>query len=341
VQDLGVTLVHEHVLVDWIGADRTTPDRYDRDEVVAVALPHLERARELGVRTLFDCTPAYLGRDVRVLERLARETGMHILANTGYYGAADDRYVPAHAHEASAEELAATWVREREQGIDGTGIRPAFMKIGVDPGPLSPIDGKLVEAAAIAHHATGMAIHSHTGDSVAGLAQLDLLERRGVPLDRFVWVHAQNAGDVAILIGAAERGAWIELDGVAPGTVQRHAELVAIGVQAEVIAMSDEIGLFKPDPAFFARTLELIGSPDPGGVAYVGDRIDNDILPAIAAGMPAVWIRRGPWGVIQQMPGGVTPALTVMTLGELVTRIGEVWGQPPTCGGTSRRSRGR
>jgi phosphotriesterase-related protein len=228
VRDLGVTLVHEHVLVDWIGADRTSPDRYDRDEVVAVALPHLRRAREAGVRSFFDCTPAFLGRDVRVLERLASEADVHILANTGYYGAADDRYVPAHAYDASAEELAEIWIRERDEGIDGTGIRPAFMKIGVDPGPLSVIDRKLVEAAAIAHHATELAIHSHTGDSVAGLAQLDLLEHRGVPLDRFVWVHAQNVEDAGVLAAAAERGAWIELDGVDTDTVVRHAVLTEL-----------------------------------------------------------------------------------------------------------------
>jgi phosphotriesterase-related protein len=225
--DLGVTLVHEHILVDWIGADRTSPDRYDPDEVVAVALPHLRRARELGVRTLLDCTPAFLGRDVRVLERLARAADLHILTNTGFYGAADDRFVPAFAHQASPDDLAAVWTVEIRDGIEGTNIRPAFMKIGVDPGPLSAIDAKLVEAAAIAHHATGLAIHSHTGDAVAGLAELDLLEARAVPLGAFVWVHAQNVDDIGVLAAAAERGAWIELDGVAPDTVDRHVELVA------------------------------------------------------------------------------------------------------------------
>jgi phosphotriesterase-related protein len=226
-QNLGVTLVHEHVLVDWIGAELTSRDRYDIQAVVQVVLPHLRRAREQGVRTLLECTPAYLGRDVHLLERLAREAApLNILTNTGYYGAADDRFVPAHARTASAEALADGWIREREEGIDGTSIRPAFMKIGVDAGPLSKIDAKLVNAAAITHEATGLAIHSHTGDAVAGLAQLDLLESRGVPPSAFVWVHAQNIDDLAVLAGAAARGAWIELDGVGPDTVERHVEMV-------------------------------------------------------------------------------------------------------------------
>jgi HAD superfamily hydrolase (TIGR01509 family) len=105
----------------------------------------------------------------------------------------------------------------------------------------------------------------------------------------------------------------------------RADELRAIGVEADVLAMSEGLGVFKPDPAFFARALELMGSPDPASVACVGDRIDNDVRPAAAAGMRAVWLRRGPWGVIQR-PDGVEPALIVGSLGELVERIGEVWG---------------
>ncbi len=107
----------------------------------------------------------------------------------------------------------------------------------------------------------------------------------------------------------------------------RADELAALGIEAEVIAMSESMGVAKPDPAFFARALELIGSPPPSEVAYVGDRIDNDVLPAITAGMRAVWIRRGPWGVIQRLPDGVRPALTVDSLDERGARIGEVWPQ--------------
>ncbi len=104
----------------------------------------------------------------------------------------------------------------------------------------------------------------------------------------------------------------------------RHAQLEAIGVRADVMGMSDALGVAKPDPAFFTRVLELTGAAA-GRVAYVGDRVDNDVIPAIAAGMRAIWIRRGPWGVIQELPPGTDPALVVDSLDELVERIGEVW----------------
>jgi HAD superfamily hydrolase (TIGR01549 family) len=112
---------------------------------------------------------------------------------------------------------------------------------------------------------------------------------------------------------------------VANQPARREAELRRIGVEGEVMAMSDAIGLSKPDPAFFARMLELLGSPDPGTVAYVGDRLDNDVAPSIDAGLRAVWLRRGPWGAVAALPAGVEPALIVGSLDELVERIDEVW----------------
>jgi HAD superfamily hydrolase (TIGR01549 family) len=105
----------------------------------------------------------------------------------------------------------------------------------------------------------------------------------------------------------------------------RGEQLRAIGIDIEVMAMSDGMGVAKPDPAFFDRTIALMGGPDPASVAYVGDRVDNDVLPAIAAGMRAVWIRRGPWGVIQRLPDGTVPALIVGSLDELVRRMDEAW----------------
>lgn len=110
---------------------------------------------------------------------------------------------------------------------------------------------------------------------------------------------------------------------VANQPAERTAELRAIGVDADVIAMSDEMGVHKPDPAFFAAALALMGDPDPADVAYVGDRPDNDVRPAAAAGMHAVWIRRGPWGLIWQEAPEAT--IVVQSLDELVARIGEVW----------------
>lgn len=221
-----MTLMHEHVLVDFAGAEIASPSRYDPDEVVRVVVPHLKQLRSLGCRTLVECTPAYLGRDAALLKRLSEAAGIQILTNTGYYGAANDKHLPRHAFSETDEQLAARWVREHERGIDGTGIRPAFMKIGVDGAPLSDVDRKLVRAAAITHRETGLPIASHTGSGAAAMEELDILAERGVPLAAFIWVHAQNERDLSFHRRAAERGAWVEFDGVSTATIERHVELV-------------------------------------------------------------------------------------------------------------------
>jgi FMN phosphatase YigB (HAD superfamily) len=120
-----------------------------------------------------------------------------------------------------------------------------------------------------------------------------------------------------------DRGYRLAVIGNQPAN--RTEQLRALGVPAEVIAMSAEMGVAKPSSAFFERALELIGSPEPGSVAYVGDRVGNDVLPAAAAGMRAVWIRRGPWGVIEPLPDGAQVALVVDSLSELAERIDEAW----------------
>jgi FMN phosphatase YigB (HAD superfamily) len=123
---------------------------------------------------------------------------------------------------------------------------------------------------------------------------------------------------------AGLRAAGYRVSVIANQPASRTAELRAVGVDAEVMAMSAELGVAKPDPAFFARSLELMGGPPAADVAYVGDRVDNDVLPAMAAGMRAVRIRRGPWGLLD-LAGDVRPALAVDSLDELVARIDEAW----------------
>jgi FMN phosphatase YigB (HAD superfamily) len=76
-----------------------------------------------------------------------------------------------------------------------------------------------------------------------------------------------------------------------------ETSLAALGVPADFIASSARWGVEKPDPAFFAKVAEAAAVPATA-IAYVGDRLDNDVLPAKAAGMFCVFIRRGPWGVI-------------------------------------------
>ena len=111
---------------------------------------------------------------------------------------------------------------------------------------------------------------------------------------------------------------------------RRTLDLQALELPVETIAMSDEMELAKPDPAYYARVLELLGGPSSTSVAHVGDRMDNDVLPAAAAGLRSIWIRRGPWGRIQQVPAGFAPALVIDSLAELPGGLDAAFGSLPS-----------
>lgn len=221
---MGRTLTHEH-LFSTFGLDPVEPFNYDRPAVTDAVLPFLEEVHDLGADTIIDATAAYFGRDAVLMKQLAEASGLHLITNTGYYGAANDRYVPGHAFEDSIDGLAARWVREWETGIAGTGIRPGFVKLGVDRGPLSAIDRKLVQAGARAHRRTGLTLAVHTSDSVeAAHQQLEVLRDEGVAPSAWIWVHAHNVEAVEPLLEAAEAGAWISLDGYRPDRTELFLE---------------------------------------------------------------------------------------------------------------------
>src|SRR5690606_28646478 len=125
-RQMGMSLIHEHILVDFIGADQISFDRWDREQVVKKVLPYLQEIRDLGVKTLVECTPAYLGRDARLLDELSDRIELQIITNTGYYGARQNQHLPEHAFKEDAEQLAERWINEFENGIDGTSIKPGF-----------------------------------------------------------------------------------------------------------------------------------------------------------------------------------------------------------------------
>jgi phosphotriesterase-related protein len=220
--DLGLTLVHEHILVDFIGAGQISSQRWQHDSVMRVALPFLRALQTQGGRTLVECTPAYLGRDPQLLKKLAQASGLHILTNTGYYGASNNKYLPAHAFTETASQLAERWIGEWENGIADTGIKPGFIKIGVNEGPLSDLHQKLVRAAARTHLQTGLKIASHTGQAPAAFEQLALLGAEGLSPQAFIWVHAQGEKDYDQLVQAARIGAWISLDGLTDENLETY-----------------------------------------------------------------------------------------------------------------------
>ncbi len=279
-ESLGMTLSHEHVMVDFAGAAVTGPHRWDRAEVVAKMMPWLLQARERGVRSLVECTPNYLGRDVRVLAALSEATGMHLLTNTGLYR---EPHVPEDVMSLAPEELADRWIREWEDGIDGTAVRPGFIKIAINKGALVPVQRLIVRAAALTHLSTGLTVACHTNDSPSAHEALDIVERAGMDPGRFIVVHAHNMPGAAEQDALAERGCWLSYDNIGGGQpISAYVDLVALAVErgrAERVLISHDAGWYH------------VGEPG-GGVVRPITAISDEFLPALR--------RRGLGGPVEE-----------------------------------------
>jgi FMN phosphatase YigB (HAD superfamily) len=176
---------------------------------------------------------------------------------------------------------------------------------------VSRLEFAAVLGAAIAQGQDHEAVFEHVAPNVEWEAFIEEHERRYggfQPTDLYP--------DVTLCLSELqELGFRVLLVGNQPA--RRHAQLAALELAVDGIATSDELGAEKPATPFFESVLRLAETSDPTDVLYVGDRVDNDILPAMDFGMSTCWIRRGPWGVLQELPDGAEPELVLDGLGEL------------------------
>ena len=244
--DLGVTLMHEHTLVDaWEWGGRLGYDSTVDDEELLVE--ELAFYRDAGGSALVDVTPIGLRRDPSGMRRLAQATGLHIIMGCGWYR---ERVYPAYIHELSTNALADMLVKELEEGVEG-GIRPGIIgEIGTERFHVTPAEEKVFRAAARAQRATGATVTTHTthfGDLAH--EQMDILLEEGVPPERIVIGHLGERRGVKGELAIAERGVYVEIDHVgrpaSAGTqpewrrARNVAELVRAGYLERVLISMD------------------------------------------------------------------------------------------------------
>jgi phosphotriesterase-related protein len=209
-QDLGVTLVHEHVrfrdeavAVEW-------PGRYDEQAELDAALQAVGAAKERGVQSIFDPTAMFGGRDVRFMKRVAEETGVRILACTGIYSY---DYLPHYFENRDVDAMAEHFVSDIEEGIQGTGIRAAFLKCAADAAGVTENVEKIHRACARASIRTGAPIMAHSMPAVAtGPRQVEIFLEEGVDPAAVQIAHCGDSEDVGYIEGLLEKGVYVGLD---------------------------------------------------------------------------------------------------------------------------------
>ena len=224
-EDLGIVLPHEHILVGFIEEGKLTPQDYDKDDVVRVMLPYLKQLGDAGCRALVDCSPEYLGRDPYILKELSQLSNMHIITNTGFY---QGPYLPSFVYEMDVEELADIWIKEAEEGIGESGVKPGFIKIALSSsnGRIIPVQQKILNAAIRASKQTGLTIQAHTIGGVTILHALEILQKNDFDPSQFIWVHADSEPDLAYHERVVKAGMWIEIDSIGARDYLEHYEII-------------------------------------------------------------------------------------------------------------------
>lgn len=217
-RDLGLTLIHEHVFVRNPELERNLHDEgWDEDRFVDEAVATLDRLHDLGVRTVVDLTVPGLGRDAAVVARVAERTRVNLVASTGWYTPASLPLFfalngPGRVVEGT-DALTTMFVRDITEGIAGTGVRAGMIKIATDAAGFTGDVVRVMEAAAVAHLETGVAITTHSVPSTRnGLEQQEFFVERGVAPDRLVIGHSCDTDDLAYLRTLMDNGSTLGMD---------------------------------------------------------------------------------------------------------------------------------
>jgi predicted metal-dependent phosphotriesterase family hydrolase len=216
---LGVTLSHDHVLLDGWSIFRSYSAIMDDQELAA---DELRRYRAAGGTSLCDPTNIGLGRDPVALRRISEASGVNIVMGAGWYR---EITYPADLDRRSTDDLADQLVRELDVGVDGTAIRAGFIgEIGTERGSISPLEERVFRAAARAHRRTGCPVMTHTTHfGELALEQLALLAEAGVRADRVIVSHMGDRREQRPLLAVAATGAWLSIDNL--GFVVNYAPL--------------------------------------------------------------------------------------------------------------------
>ena len=224
-EQLGTTLVHEHLLIGYPGwfMDALAP-RFRRAEALSRAVDTLAELRGLGVSSFLDPCPMDLGRDVEFMAEAAQRSGMQIVCATGAYK--PDQGISYTFNALPVEEIEAIYVRELTEGIGDTGIRAGLVKVATTPGPFSSYEHKLLAAAGRAAARVGCPVLTHTDDARGGLEQIAALCAAGVAPHRILVGHSDGRADHTYHRALADHGAYVGFDRFGIETLIKDAERI-------------------------------------------------------------------------------------------------------------------
>ena len=210
INDLGYTLIHEHMRTRSEAIAVQFPHLYDEQEEFELAKVQVLGAKKYGVQTIFDPTIMGLDRDVKLMERISRETGVQIIAATGVY---TFNVLPTRFAVNDVDFLAEQFVRDIEVGIQHTSIKAGFLKCATDVQGVTPDVEKVLRAVSRAHLQTGLPIMTHSHPATeTGLKQIDIFKQEGVDLTKVLIGHCGDTDNIDYIERVLDYGVFIGMD---------------------------------------------------------------------------------------------------------------------------------
>jgi phosphotriesterase-related protein len=217
--DLGLTLMHEHV-VSSIGSGYLIDESvapFDREVCVTAALETFKELKTYGLKTYVDATPIDLGRDASLLQEISEKSDVNIICSTGIYyehngASAYYRFRSTIPFFDVVKELEELYVKEITEGIGKTGVKAGVIKVATGHGAISPYEANALKAAARAQKATGVPIISHTEAGTMGPEQADLLISEGADPKQIMIGHAGGNGDMKYHTSILDKGVYLSFD---------------------------------------------------------------------------------------------------------------------------------
>ncbi len=216
-EQLGVTLMHEHVFVLDTEIELNYPDKWDEDFRVRDAVARLEELKGRGVDTIVDLTVVGLGRYIPRIVTIAERTEINIVVATGIYTYNELPHYFAYRGPGTPldgpEPMVEMFVNDIEKGIAGTGVRAGILKCATDEAGLTPGVERALRAVAQAHRATGVPISTHThAHSRRGLDQQRIFADEGVDLSRVIIGHSGDTTEIDYLEELIAAGSYLGMD---------------------------------------------------------------------------------------------------------------------------------
>ena len=210
VEDLGLTLIHEHFRTTDEATRFQFPHLYDEQAEWEAAIADTDDVKGHGVRTVVEPSAMFLERDAAFSKRVADESGLNVVLATGIY---TYDHLPQPFLNRDEDALAAIFVHEIENGIQGTAVKPAFIKCAADEPGVTPNIEKVHRAAARASVQTGKPIMAHSRPaSGTGLEQMRVFGEEGVDPAKIQVAHTGDTDDLDYIEQLLETGCWIGMD---------------------------------------------------------------------------------------------------------------------------------